>query len=335
MSTMKNGEPVPQPTISVVIPTFDSALFLVETLDSVLSQDYPNVEILVIDDGSTDNTTEVLEPYRDRIKYFKQPNWGGPSRPRNVGIQNATGEFIAFFDSDDLMLPGKLSRSASALIEHPDLDFVFTNFQGVGESGQVIRENYLEDYRNFRNDLEAREPEELWSMPGSETFTHLISANFIGTSSVLCRKSVFDKVGLMDETLLNADDANMWGRIAHAGFRFAFLDAVLHSYRMRSGGVTGRREKRYPAILKSITQKLGMDLTPTDRAMLEEKHYRLQLGYARALREVGQYSRARNIYCQALGKKTTWAGIKGWAGTLVAPLLKNAESTPNDPDTPK
>ena len=309
-----------QPYISIIIPTYNSASFLVETLESVLGQDYPHKEILVIDDGSTDNTATVLKPYMDRIRYYKQANWGGPSRPRNVGIQHATGEFIAFFDSDDIMLPGKLSRSADVLIDHPDIDFVFSNFQGVDENGNVTRPDYLAEYQNFRANLIEREPGVVWSMTGTETFTNLISANFIGTSSVVCRKTVFDKVGLMDETLLNADDANMWGRIAYADFQFAFLDVVLHSYRKRSGGVTDRREKRYPAILKSITQKLSLDLTPSDRLLLEQKRYRLQLGYARALREVGQYTKSRQIYHRALQEKTTWLAIKGWVRTLLGPL---------------
>ena len=324
-----------RPVISIVIPTFNSANYLVESLDSVLGQKYPSMEILVIDDGSTDNTLTVLEPYRDRVKYFKQPNWGGPSRPRNVGIQNATGEFIAFFDSDDVMLPGKLSRSAAVLIENPDIDFVFTNFQGVDESGHVVRKDYLADYRNFRADLETREPEALGTMSGSKTFTHLISANFIGTSSVLCRKSVFDKVGLMDETLLNADDVNMWGRIAHAGYRFAFLDAVLHSYRMRSGGVTGRLERRYPSILKSIAQKLSLDLSSTDRILLENKHHRLQLGYARALREAGQYAKSRKVYNRALRGKATWPGFRGLIGCLLSQLMNRQNTSSNDSDKPE
>lgn len=309
------------PLVSIVIPTFNSAPYLAEALNSVLDQDYPHIEILVIDDGSTDNTTSILEPFFDRIRYFKQPNWGGPSRPRNVGIENASGEFIAFFDSDDIMLPGKVSRSAKVLIDHQDIDFVFTNFQGVDFEGSVFKQNYLAEYRNFRADLEEREFSRVWTLNGDKAFTNLISANFIGTSSVLCRKSVFNVVGLMDENMLNADDANMWSRIAFAGFKFAFLDEVLHSYRKRPGGITSHTGKRYPAILYSISKKLSLDLIPNDRRLLEEKYHRMLLGYGWALHQEKQFSSARLTYRKALGEKISWAGIKGLLRSILGSLI--------------
>src|SRR5437868_2002167 len=95
------------PLVSVVIPTYNSASFLSQSIESVLQQTYDNFEVIVIDDGSTDNTEAVLSDYKDAIHYIKKNN-GGPSGARNLGIAEAKGEFIAFQDSDDLWLPEKL-----------------------------------------------------------------------------------------------------------------------------------------------------------------------------------------------------------------------------------
>ena len=98
------------PLVSVVIPTYNSARYLSETLASVLSQTYTNFEIIVVDDGSMDNTREVVAGLKSpKVKYFWQSNSGGPSHPRNRGIELAQGHYIALFDSDDIMLPAKLA----------------------------------------------------------------------------------------------------------------------------------------------------------------------------------------------------------------------------------
>ena len=97
------------PTVSVVIPAYNAEEYIAETLDSVLSQNYSDYEILVIDDGSTDHTGEVLAHYGDRIHLFQKPN-GGPASARNLGLKHARGRYIAFLDSDDLWHPEKLAR---------------------------------------------------------------------------------------------------------------------------------------------------------------------------------------------------------------------------------
>ena len=306
-----------QAKISVIMPSYNAAPFLVETLDSILSQGYPDLEIIVVDDGSTDNTDDVLAPYLERIVLVKQPNWGGPSRPRNVGLSHATGDLVAFFDSDDVMLPQKLIKSAAVFETYPDVDFVFTNFQGVDESGLTIRPDYLIDYTSFRADLEFRGEEKIGVMSGANTFTNLIAANFIGTSSVICRRRIFETTGNLDEGMLNSDDVDMWSRIAHAGFTFAFLPIVLHSYRMRAGGVTGRNEKRYPSVIHGIEKRINLATTQSDKQALKKKKNNLMLGYGMALHQVGKKTEARQAFSTALGERKTWAGIKGWLRALL------------------
>ena len=137
------------PLVSVIIPAFNSAGLLAETLDSVLGQTYRDLEILVVDDGSTDDTAKVVEAYGDQVRYFKQDNWGGPSRPRNVGVQNAGGSLIAIFDSDDLMMPDKIETAVDVFRRHPEVSFTFSNFQGIDQQGDVHKDDFLARYRTW------------------------------------------------------------------------------------------------------------------------------------------------------------------------------------------
>src|SRR5436309_855641 len=113
--------------VSVVIPTFNSADYLVQAIQSVLAQTYQDFEILVVDDASTDHTEEAIQPFADRVIYLRQER-GGPSVARNRGILQAKGELIAFLDADDLWRPNKLARQVEYLNQHPEACLVYTDF---------------------------------------------------------------------------------------------------------------------------------------------------------------------------------------------------------------
>ncbi|MDH4227405.1 MAG: glycosyltransferase [Deltaproteobacteria bacterium] len=124
--------------VSVVIPTFNRALLLKEAVVSVLAQTYVNLEVIIVDDGSTDNTGEVVTALGDsRIRYIKKPN-GGVSSARNRGIEEATGEFIAFLDSDDMWRPTKVEKQIGALCDNPAFDVCCTGFDIIGNDGRVF-----------------------------------------------------------------------------------------------------------------------------------------------------------------------------------------------------
>src|SRR3990170_2838516 len=115
------------PKVSVIIPTYNREKYIVETLQSVFAQTFTDYEVIVIDDGSTDNTADVLRPYLDRIVYIRKPN-GGQGSARNVGIKVAKGEYIAFLDSDDLWMPEKLELQVKYLDNNKDAGLVFTDY---------------------------------------------------------------------------------------------------------------------------------------------------------------------------------------------------------------
>jgi teichuronic acid biosynthesis glycosyltransferase TuaG len=299
------------PTISVIVPCFNVAHFIPQTLSSILEQSHPQVEILVVDDGSTDSIDEALAPFADQIHYIRIPNSGGPSRPRNIGLQNARGDLISFCDADDLMLPGKLAAAAQVFEDHPEVDFLFTNFQTCDESGSMINQDFLAEYRDFRKNLQPMGGTGLSLLKGNHAYRSLLWANFIGTSSVVCRSRVFSVAGPFDETMPNSEDRDLWRRIARQGHTFAFLDEIHHSYRIRGGSISHGESERYPAMINGLEKELRHSKDAEDIQIIHQEIHRLWLGYGHALRKEGKRQEAQTAYRTALGQKTTWAGVKG------------------------
>jgi glycosyltransferase involved in cell wall biosynthesis len=127
---------IPLFKISVLIPTYNCSQYIREAIDSVLTQNYDNLEIIVVDDGSTDNTKEVLKDYPANLKYFYKGN-GGIGSTRNACLEHASGELVAWVDSDDYWLPGKLQAQLTYLEEHPDCEIVFTKFENFFEREEL------------------------------------------------------------------------------------------------------------------------------------------------------------------------------------------------------
>ncbi|WP_375177134.1 glycosyltransferase [Marinobacter mobilis] len=241
---------------SVIIPSYNAALTLQETLDSIIPQLTREDEAIIIDDGSTDNTLEVVKPYLSRnVIYLRQENSGGPAAPRNKGIAHARGRYIFLFDSDDLMLPGKIENSIDSLARYPNAGLLFSNFRTIDENGLLLKANFLEGYTlisQLRNN--QSEPSFLIEVPdGCE---HLASENFIGTSGVVIRKEVLERVGSFDESLNNGDDRDMWFRITRQ-YPIIFYDKVLHSYRISRNGISkGNATKRAISKIKVLEKQI-------------------------------------------------------------------------------
>lgn len=305
-----------QPLVSVVIPTWNAADYLPTTLETVFNQTWPSVQIVVVDDGSTDQTTKLLAGYGDRLTTVRLENSGGPSRPRNQGIEHSRGEFIAFFDSDDLMEPEKLSRAMAVLLQRPDVGLVSTNFRSIDPQGQVLKDNYLAEYQSFRKDLSRTSWPDVGFLPTEIAFHHLLRINFVGTSSVVCRRELLSLAGPFDEEMKNADDIDMWRRLARQGCNFAFIDQVLHSYRVTPSGVTARGVRRIPAMIKGLENQLPHCRREEDRRFILEKIRLLHLTKAWELRRQGEMSAARTGYRTALAMRWGWRPFAGWLHTF-------------------
>lgn len=178
-----------KPLVSVIIPCFNSEKWIIETLDSVYGQTYSNIEIIIVDDGSTDNTRNLVNNYGKDIVYLHQEN-KGPSAARNFGIQNAKGQYVAFLDSDDIWESHKLLEQVSFLEKNRDVALVFSNVKVVDEKG-----NYLYTHHN--------------QVPSEKRA--VITAFFMGkigmnTPTIVATKAAVDSIGGFDESLPMRED---------------------------------------------------------------------------------------------------------------------------------
>ena len=206
--------------ISVVIPAFNAGRFIKRTIDSVLAQTYRDYELIVVDDGSTDNTGEVVKSYGDKVRYIYQENAGdGPAR--NAGIKVAKGEWIAFLDHDDEWLPEKLQLQMELLNRNPDLRWCGANFYRQSGKRRVTACNPaavsegLVDKSYFDNFFAA---------------VLRIGCHFM-TSAMVIHREVFEEVGGFDSCWLRAADLDMWWRVAYRFPRIGCLPqplAILH-----------------------------------------------------------------------------------------------------------
>lgn len=314
-------------TVSVIVPAHDAAAYLARTLETILAQDYADLEVIVVDDGSTDDTPRVLETYRDRVTAIRiEQASGGPSRPRNTGVAASTGAFIAFFDADDLMEPGALSDSLGVLARHPEVDFVFAGCRAVDEQGAVIVPDYLAEYREFRRDLEPTDDPAVGLLPGAKTYSRLLLANFVFTCGVVMRRALWEEAGPFDEALKNGDDRDLWMRSALTGRTFAFIDRPHFSYRKRAGSVTGRGWMRMPSVIRMMEKHCDLARNDADRRLAEARLHGARLAYAFGLREAGRLHEAAAAYRRALEGRISRAGLTGLLKTGLLRLLRRSRA---------
>jgi cellulose synthase/poly-beta-1,6-N-acetylglucosamine synthase-like glycosyltransferase len=185
------------PKVSVIIPTYNRCGIISNAIDSVLAQTFKDYELIVVDDGSEDDTRSVVMKYgSDKILYWYQEN-SGKSSARNNGIKKATGEYIAFLDSDDMFVPDKLRKQVDFLDNNRDYGFVYSYANNVDEDGTLL------DY-HFAGDLSG------WIYPNML----FIKNNLIATPTVMVKSSVIASVGGFDETMHICEDLDLWRRIA-------------------------------------------------------------------------------------------------------------------------
>ena len=199
------------PLISVIIPTYNTAHYLPDAIESILAQNYPNFEIIIIDDGSTDNTVEVLSMYEQKIIYYYQQN-RGPASARNQGLQLSKGKFIAFLDADDLWPKDKIRRQLMHFQKSPKTDIV------IGRQ----RVEYLPDAKELLyDDTLISETQICQSLP-----------------IALIRKTVFDIIGNFDEELIYFEDWDWHLRARENNLNILVYDEVTNIHRRHQNNMT-------------------------------------------------------------------------------------------------
>ncbi|MCP4714886.1 MAG: glycosyltransferase [Deltaproteobacteria bacterium] len=224
------------PLISVIIPTYNRASVVCNAVEAVLQQTYAKIELIVVDDGSTDDTVSRLQAYSTHLKTISTTH-AGPSSARNCGIKIARGDYIAFLDSDDLWLPGKLEKQLRYMQSLPN--------------GLVCQteETWIRNGRRV-NPRKKHKKQSGW------IYKACLPLCIVSPSAVMIHKSVFEKVGLFDETLLACEDYDLWLRIA-PHYPIYLLDEPLIT---KHGGHADQQSRTVPALdrlrIKAICKSL-------------------------------------------------------------------------------
>lgn len=284
--------------VSVILPTYNRARFLPEAFASIQNQRWRDWELIVVDDGSTDGTKDLVERARREferpIQYVFQQNRGAYAA-RNTGLDHAAGDYIAFFDSDDLWLPEYLERCVVALDQERDVDWVYVACRSVDEAtGRTIAPSTFyvaNEPRPFLH-LRARDAGELRILDGPDSLiSHLTSGLYAGLQNSVIRRSVFETDRFWDDYRV-VEDVLFLLRVLNRGLRIGYIDQALVVYRVHddnsSASVTGASAKRLLPIFEEEVRgfervRAEVPLPPRTRTVLERQlgvKYFWRLGYA-------------------------------------------------------
>jgi glycosyltransferase involved in cell wall biosynthesis len=242
------------PKISVVIPTYNCAAFLPTAIESVLAQTYRDFEILVVDDGSTDSTSEIIAPYLDRVHFICQENRGLPGA-RNAGIRASHGEFIALLDADDAWLPEKLELQLPRFAD-PDVLIVFSDFSVNYSDGRSL-------------------PSYLAERPlASEGYVidKYVRSRFLFPSTMLLRRDSMERCGLFDEEMLACEDVELFARLCLQG-KVAWIRQPLVVRYEGTHNITGNSERMLHYMVVAFTKVLAKvpDMPQRARSAIERE----------------------------------------------------------------
>ena len=250
--------------VSVVIPNYNYAHYLREAIDSVLAQTYSDIEIVVVDDGSSDASGEVLGSYGERIQTVFQKNQG-VSAARNNGAGISRGEFIAFLDADDSWLPAKLEKQSEIFAADPELGMVHVGFVEIDDAGRELLER--------TNGLEGRVAEELLRFERSVILG--------GGSGIMVRREAFDAVGGFDLRMSTSADWDLFYRISRS-YRVGFIPQVLLKYRVHGLNMHGNIGAMEHDMMLGFEKAFAADRTPNRRAFYGNLHKTLSASYFQA-----------------------------------------------------
>lgn len=243
------------PLVSVIMPAYNAALTLGGAISGVLTQTYPAVELVVVDDGSTDDTAQIAESFGDRVRLVRQAN-GGTAKARNTAISKATGEYIALCDADDILLPSYLEKAMARLAEAGERSFVSSNARLLTKTGIGHGRSLMVG------------PFPSWERQRQE----ILEANFVA-GFVVAPKAMFEELGGYSSELM-VEDWDMWARAIFAGWRVVAQREPQALYRWTDASKSSRTEAVFDGeneVLESLLVNLADELTSDERAYLETR----------------------------------------------------------------
>lgn len=276
------------PKISVIICTYNHAQYIKRAINSILNQTYQDFEIIVVDDGSTDNTKSIIKSFGNSIKYIYQDN-KGLAGARNTGIHASKGEFVTFLDTDDYFVKENLERKITFLDSNPQAKWVYSDWQYVDDKG-----NYLEKGSVKWRYSEKKLPEEVFK-------ELLYKRNFISCCTVVVKKSVLEDVGYYDPNVICQEDYDILLRIS-LKYPAHYIDEVLLVVHDIPGSLSKDFNKWVSgnAVIVDKLEDLIPDDFPDKKKALDKIHADKYTYLARNFVQKGQFKNALNSYLQSI-----------------------------------
>lgn len=306
---------MPRPLVSVILPVYNGERFLREAIDSVLGQSYRAIELVAVDDGSTDGSAAILDSYGDRLVVVRQSN-GGVARARSAGVNASHGEFVAFLDQDDWWRIDKIAKQVALFQADPELDLVHTDLAHYDERRHA--------YVGRLNPMAT--PQVLTG----HCYDLLLMENHIANGTVMVRRSAIDRVGGFDTTIAGntVADYDLWLRLARQS-KFAFLPEELTVFRLHVTQGTWKRRDMLTAELQILAKHVPLparDASPALRGRFARAHEELGIAHLDARDRI----QARRCFGQSLREERTLRRAALYAASLLPPgltdLLRSAKS---------
>jgi glycosyltransferase involved in cell wall biosynthesis len=316
--------------VSVIIPTYNRASLISDAVQSVLGQSHRNVEIIVVDDGSTDNTRSVVDSFKGAVRYIISDH-GGPAHARNAGMKAATGKYIAFLDSDDIYRSDKLVLQLSFMEGHPEIGMVYTEFSAATGTG-LFEEYHLrtfhgvydrrgwsyEDIFPNREEFVYGDMKPVSSYTG-DIFRYVLLDPLVPSPTIMFRREILSKVGYQNEAYHFAEEYEFIVRICKY-FRVAFLDVPTYVYRYHEGQMSKAtqpltREKKLTEVeIQKVILQAVLDWGLGDKAYYAENNDWLDPRIAELYHclgekwlEYGDAGKARKCFRKGLAFDPEWS----------------------------
>jgi glycosyltransferase involved in cell wall biosynthesis len=278
------------PCVSVVIPSYNRAALVVEAVGTVLSQEVKDIEVLIVDDGSTDATEGVVRAFGPRVHYIRQDNQG-PAAARNTGIRIARAPLIAFLDSDDLWMPGKLRRQLYLLDRNPSVNLVF--------SGTETRTADLGHILSTYQPTEAQR---------GDAFREILAECFVKTSSVVIRREVLERVGLFNPVLFGPEDWELFARVLSCS-RIDYVREPCVLYRKHCGSIQLNIERWVANDLRAMQLIFSLPRAKPFRRLLRYHRHRIYFEAGVHYFYRGDHKRASGYLWRGLQHGGSWAAL--------------------------
>jgi glycosyltransferase involved in cell wall biosynthesis len=306
-----------KPVVSVIIPTYNAQNFICETLESILAQTYNHLEIIVVDDGSTDQTSQLVQHYHPRVLYHYQQNSGGCAVPRNTGIERSTGSFLCFIDADDGMVPDRIANQIDFMARHPSVGLSFCDYRNFDKNGPFAKSHFQTCHQLWSQLKDQRE------LVLDNSCAILAQENFGIAGSLFIRRQMLALESGFEPTLKSCEDFHFYFRLARHS-PIGVINKVGMMRRLHSSNMSGNSSGMLHEGIRSRTLLRDSEQDSRVRGHLNRQIADYLGSLARYYANHGEFRRAIEKDWEALSCHVCWSRFKmtcrNMARTIVLAL---------------